>query len=135
MRVLILYANPVDSSYGAALHREGIAALRARGHAIDDCDLYAESFDPSLSKEERIGYHDIATNRLGASPYVDRLLAADALILIYPVWNEGFPAILKGFLDRVFLPGVSFKIVNGASQPNLQTSRKSLLSAPMGRID
>jgi NAD(P)H dehydrogenase (quinone) len=124
MRVLILYANPVETSYGAALHREAIAALSSRGHAIDDCDLYAESFDPSLSKEERIGYHETATNRIGVSPYADRLLAADALILIYPVWNEGFPAILKGFLDRVFLPGVSFKIVNGASQPNLQNLKK-----------
>jgi NAD(P)H dehydrogenase (quinone) len=39
--------------------------------------------------------------------YVDRVLAAQALVLVFPVWNFGFPAILKGFFDRVFLPGVS----------------------------
>ena len=42
--------------------------------------------------------------------YADRLLAAEGLVLIYPVWNEGFPAILKGFFDRVFIPGVSFNV-------------------------
>jgi putative NADPH-quinone reductase len=57
--------------------------------------------------------------------YADRLLAAEALVLIYPVWNEGFPAILKGFFDRVFIPGVSFKIgPDGAAIPNLQKLRK-----------
>ena len=57
--------------------------------------------------------------------YADGLLAAEALVLIYPVWNEGFPAILKGFFDRVFIPGVSFKIgPDGAAIPNLQKLRK-----------
>ena len=40
-------------------------------------------------------------------------------MLVFPVWNFGFPAILKGFLDRVFLPGVSFRLVNGLAMPNL----------------
>ena len=54
-------------------------------------------------------YNDTSANRQPCASYVDRLLAANALVLMYPVWNEGFPAILKGFLDRVFLPGVSFR--------------------------
>jgi NAD(P)H dehydrogenase (quinone) len=78
--------------------------LRSRGHEVDDCDLYAERFDPVLSEIERIQYHDIKLNRAPVAAYADRLLAAEALILIYPVWNEGFPAILKGFFDRVFVP-------------------------------
>ena len=110
MRVLILSANPVAASFGAALHNEVVTTLSSRGHQIDDCDLYAESFDPVMSAEERIRYHDTTANRTTVSAYADRLLAADALVLVYPVWNEGFPAILKGFFDRVFIPGVSFKI-------------------------
>ena len=47
-------------------------------------------------------------NRRRVAPYVDRLLKADALVFSFPVWNMGFPAILKGFVDKVFLPGVSF---------------------------
>jgi NAD(P)H dehydrogenase (quinone) len=108
MRVLVVYAHPLGTSFNAALHAQVLATLRTCGHDVDDCDLYAESFDPVLTGEELFVYNDICTNRRRVVSYVDRLLAANALVLIYPVWNEGFPAILKGFLDRVFLPGVSF---------------------------
>ena len=125
LRVLILYANPVAASFGATLHRQVVTTLRSRGHEIDDCDLYAESFDPVMGEQERIQYHDTKANRAPIAAYADRLLAAEALVLIYPVWNEGFPAILKGFFDRVFIPGVSFTIgPDGAPVPNLQKLRK-----------
>ena len=125
LRVLILYANPVASSFGATLHQQVIRALRSRGHEIDDCDLYAERFDPVMSENERIQYHDITHNRASIAAYADRLLAAEALVLVYPVWNEGFPAILKGFFDRVFIPGVSFTVgPGGALVANLQKLRK-----------
>jgi NAD(P)H dehydrogenase (quinone) len=125
LRVLILYANPVASSFGATLHSEVVTTLRSRGHEIDDCDLYAERFDPVLSEQERIQYHDIKLNRAHIAAYADRLLAAEALILVYPVWNEGFPAILKGFFDRVFIPGVSFTVgPDGTLTTNLQKLQK-----------
>jgi NAD(P)H dehydrogenase (quinone) len=125
LRILILYANPVIASFGATLHRQVVTTLRSRGHEIDDCDLYAEHFDPVLSEQERIQYHDINLNRGPIAAYADRLLAAEALILIYPVWNEGFPAILKGFFDRVFIPGVSFTVgPDGALVTKLQKLRK-----------
>jgi putative NADPH-quinone reductase len=44
--------------------------------------------------------------------------------MVYPVWNYGYPAILKGFFDRVFLPGVSFKMVDGVVQPSLRNLRR-----------
>jgi NAD(P)H dehydrogenase (quinone) len=110
MRVLVLFAHPVETSFNAALHAEVVKALRARGHEVDDCDLHAEGFDPVLSREDRIGYHDTTRNRARVAPYVDRLLAAEALVLVFPVWNYGYPAILKGFIDKVFLPGVSFTL-------------------------
>jgi NAD(P)H dehydrogenase (quinone) len=125
LRVFTLYANPVAASFGAALRKQTVAALRSRGHEIDDCDLHAESFNPVMSEQERMQYHDVALNRGPIAAYADRLLAAEALVLIYPVWNEGFPAILKGFFDRVFIPGVSFTIgPDGAPVPNLQKLRK-----------
>ena len=125
LRVFILYANPVAASFGATLHKQVVTTLRSRGHEIDDCDLYAESFDPVMGEQERMQYHNAELNRAPIAAYADRLLAAEALVLIYPVWNEGFPAILKGFFDRVFIPGVSFKIgPGGAAVPNLQKLRK-----------
>ena len=54
LRVLILYANPVAVSFGATLHRQVVTTLRSREHQIDDCDLYAESFDPVMGEQERI---------------------------------------------------------------------------------
>jgi NAD(P)H dehydrogenase (quinone) len=123
--VFVLYANPVSVSYGATLHSEVVKTLRSRDHEIDDCDLYAERFDPVLSEKERMQYHDIKLNRAPIAAYAERLLAAEALILVYPVWNEGFPAILKGFFDRVFIPGVSFTVgPDGELVTKLQKLRK-----------
>src|SRR6204780_1039017 len=125
LRILVLYANPVTRSFGARLHSEVVTTLRSRGHEIDDCDLYAEHFDPVLSETERMQYHDIKLNRAPIAAYADRLLAAEALILVYPVWNEGFPAILKGFFDRVFIPGVSCTMEpNGTVTPSLDRVKK-----------
>jgi NAD(P)H dehydrogenase (quinone) len=124
MRILVLFAHPVEDSFNAAIHRTAVETLRAAGHEVDDCDLYAEGFSPVLTREERIGYHDIATNRAPVAGYVERLLWAEALVVVTPVWNFGFPAILKGFFDRVFLPGVSFRMENGKVKPALQNIRK-----------
>ncbi len=124
MRILVVYAHPVAESFVGALHRTAVEALRKAGHEVDDCDLYAEGFDPVLSRQERIDYHDLDINRRNVDSYVERLLRAEALVLIHPVWNFGYPAILKGFLDRVFLPGVSFQLHNGQVWPNLQNIRK-----------
>ena len=110
MRVLVLFAHPVETSFAAALHAKLVKTLSARGHEVDDCDLYAERFDPVMWRQERIDYHNVAANRRDVAPYVERLLAAEALVFSYPVWNMGFPAILKGFVDKVFLPGVSFTL-------------------------
>lgn len=119
MRVLVVYAHPVETSFCAALHARVVDTLRAGGHEVDDCDLYGEDFEPRLSREERLGYHDVPQNRDPVAPHVDRLLAAEALVLVFPVWNYGFPAILKGYFDRVFLPGVSFRLEDGKVSPNL----------------
>jgi len=123
-RTLVLYAHPCDDSFGSALHQAVVETLTGRGWDVDDCDLYKEGFNPILSDAERRGYHDEPGNIEPVKDYVERLRNADALILCFPVWNFGYPAILKGFLDRVFLPGVSFKIVAGQVVPNLTHVKK-----------
>ena len=120
MRVLVIYAHPVETSFVAALHAQVVATLTARGHEVDDCDLNIEGFDPVLSRTERMEYHDLAINRGPVAGYVERLQRAEALVLVYPVWNYGFPAILKGFFDRVFLPGVSFHLEGTSFRPGLR---------------
>jgi NAD(P)H dehydrogenase (quinone) len=121
MRILVLFAHPVETSFGAAVHQMMVDTLRKRGHEVDDCDLNAEGFDPVMSRQDRLDYHNVAVNRQRVAPYVERLLAAQALAFSFPVWNMGFPAILKGFIDKVFLPGVSFTLSeNGDYTPTLR---------------
>ncbi|MDG4874605.1 NAD(P)H-dependent oxidoreductase [Mesorhizobium sp. WSM4935] len=124
MNILVLYAHPVETSFNAGLHKTIVERLAAAGHAVDDCDLYAEDFDPRLTRAERLGYHDPRGPNDAVAGYVERLKNAEALVLSFPVWNYGYPAILKGFFDRVFLPGVSFKLVDGKVQPTLHNIRK-----------
>lgn len=125
MRVLVLYAHPLETSFNAALHSAILSALKTAGHSIDDCDLYRENFDPRLSREERLGYHEVGLNIEPVRNYVERVQTAEGLVLSFPVWNFGYPAILKGFFDRVFLPGVSFDLLDdGGVRARLTNIRK-----------
>ncbi len=123
-KALVLFAHPCPESFASALHARIVETLTERGWDVDDCDLNAEGFNPVLTEEERRGYHEEPANIEPVRDYVDRVMAAEALILSFPVWNFGYPAILKGFFDRVFLPGVSFKLVDGKVKPNLTHIRK-----------
>ena len=124
MRVLVLHSHPVESSYGAALYRQTVESLKAAGHEVDGCDLYAERFDPVLSRQDRLIYHDYPQNMELVEPYVERLKWAEGLVIVTPVWNFGFPAILKGYFDRVWLPGVSFELVDGKVESRLRHIKK-----------
>mgnify|MGYP002628970401 CR=1 FL=1 len=123
-RALVLFAHPCPESFSAALHSTVVETLRRKGWEVDDCDLNAEGFSPVLTEADRRAYHDEPDNISPVQGYVERLRAADAMVMVFPVWNFGYPAILKGFLDRVFLPGVSFKLVEGKVKPNLTHIRK-----------
>lgn len=132
MRVLVVHAHPVSASFNASLFRLTVERLAENGHDVDAIDLYQDDFDPVLSEAERLNYHDLEINRKPVETYVDRLLAAEALVLVYPVWNYGFPAILKGWFDRVFLPGVSFGLVDGKVRPTLHNIGRILVVTSYG---
>jgi putative NADPH-quinone reductase len=119
MRFLVVYAHPVEESFQSALHSCVVKSLTAAGHDVDDCDLYAEGFQPVLSGNERRVYHDTNANRQSAHKHIERILFCQGLVLVYPTWWYGMPAILKGYIDRVWLPGVAFAVVAGRSRPLL----------------
>lgn len=125
MRVLVIFCHPVETSYQAALHEVAKAALIRAGHEVDDLDLYGEGFNPVMSREERLGYHDLATNQAPVAPYIARLKAAQALVLCFPVWTFGPPAMIKGFFDRVMVPGFGFTLrPDGRYDPGMGHIRK-----------
>ena len=123
-RAMVLFAHPCPESFSAALHGRVVETLEGRGWDVDDCDLNAEGFSPVLTEAERRGYHEEPENIGPVAEYVERVRSAEALVMVFPVWNFGYPAILKGFLDRVFLPGVSFKLEDGKVKPNLTHIRR-----------
>jgi NAD(P)H dehydrogenase (quinone) len=125
MNVHVIYAYRLKTGLCQELHRNVLDGLAEAGHEIDDLDLYAEDFDPVLSFDDRAIYHDLDLNQQRIRPYVERLQAADAVVLCHPVWNFGWPAILKGYFDRVFLPGVSFNFdESGKLSPGLANIRR-----------
>jgi len=128
MRVLVVYCHPVETSFVAALHEEVLRNLRAAGHSVDDCDLYAEGFNPVMSREERLRYHDVPANQAALAGYVERLRRADAIVFCFPTWCFGLPAMLKGFFDRLLMPGVAFDITDPAHVKPLLTHLKRVVA-------
>jgi putative NADPH-quinone reductase len=84
-----------------------------------------------MPRETLLCYVDSKVNTRGVEPYVERLRAAGALVLVFPVWFDGLPAIMQGYFQRVFLPGVSVRIDEaGLFHPNLRNlKRLSAVSA------
>ncbi|RUM27352.1 flavodoxin family protein [Rhizobium vallis] len=108
MRILLVLAHPLPESFAASVARTAREALEASGHVVDLLDLYAEDFDPRLPEAERRGYSDTPYDTSAVADIVARLRAAEGLVLVFPQWWFNFPAILKGFFDRIFAPGVAF---------------------------
>ena len=120
MRVLYVYCHPLADSFHAAIRKEALAGLAEAGHEVDLLDLYAEDFNPVLTAERRRDYHDPVRNRANNQLYVDRLMGADALIVQFPTWSFGPPAMLKGWFDRMFGPGIAMDLTEpGHAKPIL----------------
>jgi NAD(P)H dehydrogenase (quinone) len=125
LRVLVVYAHPLETSYLSAVHARVVETLQERGCEVDDLDLYKERFDPVLSFEQMRSYVDVRKNARQVGAYVERLRTADALVLVFPVWFDGLPAIMQGYFQRVFLPGVAVLIdENGLFHPNLANLKR-----------
>jgi NAD(P)H dehydrogenase (quinone) len=134
MRVLYVYCHPLPESFHAAIRARALKALGDAGHSVDLLDLYAEKFDPVLSEEGRRHYHDTSRNRTGLENYIARLTSAEALVLQFPTWCFGLPAMLKGFFDRMIMPGVAFDISDPAHvQPTLRNIKRIIGVVTYGR--
>ena len=140
MRALVVLANPNPGSYGHALAGAAVDGLHAAGHTVDLLDLYADGFVAAMSTAERRAYDTDA-------PILDPQVAAHAelvrrcelLVFVYPTWWSGLPAILKGWLERVMVPGVGFRFDDdGRVRPGLAHVRRlvgvSTYGSPRGYV-
>src|SRR5262249_26087620 len=121
-----VYAHPNPDSFNAAILRTAINALRTAGHQVDILSLYDEQFSASMTADERRRYDSndpIMDSQVRR--HAELLLQAEALVFVYPTWWFGVPAILKGWLERVFLPGVAFTLDSKRKvRPNLRNLRR-----------
>lgn len=113
MRVLVVYAHPVPESFNAAVHRCLVEGLEQAGHEVRDLDLYRLGFEPAMSEGERRAYMVRGGNAARVAEHLAHLRWAEGLILVYPTWWYSLPAILKGWLDRVFVPYETFELRDG----------------------
>ncbi len=124
--VLIIYAHPYDGSFNHAILETAQQTLKAKGMNVETVDLVKENFNPVISAE------DLATH-VGKGVVVQdviamqqKISASDLLLFIYPVWWGGMPAILKGYIDRVFTGGFAYGIEDGKIKGYL-TSKKAVV--------
>ncbi len=131
MRILVVYAHPRTDSFNAVLLRAFVAGLCEAGHEPDVGDLYAEGFDPRLGADE---LEHLGTGRRGADvrAWQERLLAADGLAFIFPIWWFGPPAILKGFVDRIFEENVAFRFRATGLVEGLLPQKRALVLTTTG---
>jgi putative NADPH-quinone reductase len=108
MRLLIVFCHPVPESFAAAVCDRVAESAIAGGHEVRIKDLYAEGFDPVMSREERLGYHEAGDNELPVAAELEAVRWAQGLIFVHPTWWYSQPAMLKGWLDRVLVPHVAF---------------------------
>jgi putative NADPH-quinone reductase len=134
MQCLVVIAHPLHDSLCRALAQTAVDALKAAGHAVQVEDLYANEFAPALTAAERRSYYASSFDAAEVQAQIERLQAAEALVLVFPTWWFGFPAILKGWFDRVWAPGHAYDHARdlGAIQPRLHALRHAMAITTLG---
>ncbi len=99
---------PHHRSFSAAIAKSVIEKLAARGEAIDIIDLHADHFDPVMSADELTCWRLGRPMNAQVADYQKRMLEADRIILIYPIWWEQMPAMMKGFADKVYAKNILY---------------------------
>lgn len=109
MKSLIIYAHPWDGSFNRHVLETVKTKLLNKGHEVDVIDLNEDNFNPVMKSDDLALFAKGEYADSLAEDYANRLVAADELFLIFPIWWYGEPAILKGFYDKVFLKGRVYK--------------------------
>jgi NAD(P)H dehydrogenase (quinone) len=131
VRVLVVLAHPDPDSFNAALCLELCAGLVEAGHEPDVLDLCGEGFDPRMGAGElrRIG---TGTPEPEVAALQERLAAAEGLAFVFPLWWASPPAVLKGFVDRVFQENFAFRFAQDGTVEGLLRHGRALVLTTTG---
>lgn len=109
MKILVVTAHPRSDSLTWGMAKRFIEGLTEAGHEYEIADLYAEGFNPILHTEDEPDWDN--PNKTYSSEVMremERIRASDALVYIFPLWWYSLPAIMKGYIDRVWNHGFAY---------------------------
>lgn len=131
MRHLIIYAHPNENSLNHSILETVVENLEAQNHEIVIRDLYTIGFDPVLSLEDMQGQRmgKVADDVKLEQDYISW---AEQITFIYPIWWTGLPAIMKGYIDRVFSYGFAYRYDQGV-QKGLLKEKKAVIINTHGK--
>lgn len=124
MKILIITGHPDQESFNYALTEAYYKGAIATGATITRINIGELDFDPNL----RYGYRQRCELEPDLQDALDKIQEADHIVWFFPMWWYGYPAIMKGFIDRTFLPGLTYQPVPGKPFP------KKLLKGKTSRI-
>lgn len=107
MNVLIIYAHPNPNSFNHAALEQLKLGFKEGNHKVQVIDLYRDNFNPVLFFDD-LHPRSEQVNTPDLKEYQSNIKEAQHLVFLYPVWWYSMPAILKGFIDKVFVPGFAY---------------------------
>lgn len=132
MKCLLVVSHPLKDSLTAALATVAATALRENGHEVHIRNLYEKGFAPALTGEELKSFRARQVPQAAAAE-AKELMTTEILILVFPTWWFGMPAMLKGWFDRVWAPGIAYEAANtGALLPRLYGLKRTIAITTLG---
>jgi putative NADPH-quinone reductase len=134
VKALVVYAHPCEDSFVAEVRRRALDGIARSGGSVDLIDLCAEGFDPRLTTAEHAAHRGDLSTKAVAAAVAPRLAACDTLVLVYPTWWSGQPAILKGWFERTWVNGVAYRFEGegGPPKPALTNVRRVIVVTTHG---
>lgn len=134
MNCLVVLSHPLPQSLNRHFADLAVAELTAAGHTVTLLDLYEAQFDPRLSPAERASYYGSPFDGSALHAHITALREAEMLVLVFPTWWFGLPAMLKGWIDRLFAPGIAYDHANdyGSIKPLLGKLRHVVAITTLG---
>lgn len=112
-QILVINGHPYNKSFNHALTEAYIEGATSSNSTISRINIGDLKFNPNL----QFGFSERMELGPDLLESIQKIKAADHIVWIFPIWWAGFPAIMKGFIDRAFLPGITFKPVEGKALP------------------
>lgn len=129
-RALLVIDHPWNKSFNFVIAERIKNELEGSGVFVDFLNLHEECFNPVLGRTELAEYTKGVFKDPKVGEYQERIKSADFLVFVFPIWWAVMPALLKGFIDKIFLPGWAFKEEDAS--PLLNHVKNAVVVTTMG---